>query len=339
MITFFDYLKLIAEEAVAQAPNPAVAGAAGAPKPAAFPQQFTMAAADPTNKGFSANANMSQANMQGQDMQQNKQKLQDILGKDYTTFVQMLGQNINDPKFLKFLQMGLEDGAKQDDVVKFQQMQIPCAQLIPTQNEIDMGQSLAYPLQKTPTAKLMQYFAAVPQAPGGPIITCCGGKFIIDGHHRWSQLFCMNPQCPISAIDMSGIGSPEMALKIAQLGTVAQGTYRQAKVKPGNNLITVGKQALEQFVDNTMEQQAYDAFAQLQQQMSANQNRQEAMDPNDPVVQFANNYLWKNVQQMQQNNAPIAGAPKRDFMPQTGDSAAGFMRHLAAGKVNWNTQA
>lgn len=325
MKSFYEFLQMIQEQDAAQ-----------------FPAQVTRGAAAPENPGFSSQANKVYQYMSPQDTAMQKKKLQDILGKDYETFVTMLGSNISDPKFLKFLQSGLQDGMKQDDIVKFATMNVPCSQLKPTQNEIDVDKSLAYPLAKTKASKLMEYFNGVPSAPGGPIITCCGGKYIIDGHHRWSQLYCMNPQCPIACIDMASMREPKMALKVAQIGTVAQGTYNVQSVK-GTNLLSINEMTLKRYVADKMGDQAYMAFSQLANKQPGNMQptaqQAEAMNMSDPVVEYAMNYIWQNTQMMKQNNAPISGAPARDFMPQTGDSAAGFMRHLAAGKVNWNTAA
>lgn len=335
MKSFYEFLQMIQEQEAAQ-----------------FPRQVVNPMADPTNKGFSAQANQVAGDSLDQaDKAAQKQKLQDILGKDYETFVQMLGQNIGDPKFLKFLQSGLEDGMKQDDIVKFAKINAPCVQLIPTQNEVDLDKSLAWSLTKTPSATLLKYFQGVPSAPGGPIITCCGGKYVIDGHHRWSQLYCMNPQCPIQCIDMSSMREPKMALKVAQIGTVAQGTYNVQSAAPGNNLFVLGEAPIKAYVAKKMGPEAYAAFSQLAQQQAMTGNSmpsnitftaREQIDiqsGGDRIIAFAQDYIWKNVQSLQSNNQPISGAPKRDFMPQTGDSAAGFMRHLAAGKVNWNTAA
>lgn len=335
MKSFYQFLQMMQEEDAAQ-----------------FPRQVVNPMADPENKGFSAQANVAKADMSQGDQAAQKQKLQQILGQNYEQFVQMLGQNINDPKFLKFLQSGLEDGMKQDDIVKFSVMNVPCVALKPTQNEVDLDKSLAWSLTKTPSATLLKYFNGVPSAPGGPIITCCGGKYVIDGHHRWSQLYCMNPQCPIKCIDMASMREPVMALKVAQIGTVAQGTYNVQSAAPGNNLFVLGEAPIKAYVAKKMGPEAYAAFSQLAQQQALTGNssmpsnitftareQTDIQSGGDRILTFAQDYVWKNVQSLQSNNQPIAGAPKRDFMPQTGDSAAGFMRHLAAGKVNWNTAA
>jgi hypothetical protein len=327
MITFFDYLKLIAEEAVAQAPNPTM----GNPAAAGNPNMANPAMGAQANKpwmGPDASRKVGDMNQRPAGNAANDPSnalLKQILGLQYPTFVAELGKNIQDPKFLKFLQMGLEDGKPTDDKIKYQKMAVPCAQLIPTQNEIDVGKSLKYPLSMTKTQTLLQYFQGVPQAPGGPIVTCCGGKYVIDGHHRWSQLYCMNPQCPIECVDMTNLGSPELALKIAQIGAAAQGTFKAASVS-GENLITIGEQALKDYVMKNMGASCDRAYQWLMQQQGQNTD----------VKQFAANTIWQNVQQMQQNNRPISGAPPRGLMPQTGDNANSFMKNLAAGKVNWS---
>lgn len=338
MITFFDYLKLIAEEAVAQAPNPAGANPAmGNPNmgnPAmGNPNMANPAMGAQANKpwmGANATKKVGDMNQQGQNDLTNDPTnilLKQMLGMQYPQFVAELGKNIRDPKFMKFLQLGMQDGKPEDDKVAFNKIAVPCAQLIPTQNEIDVTKSLLFPLAKTKTQKLLQYFQGAPQAPGGPIVTCCGGKYVIDGHHRWSQLYCINPQCPIECIDMSNLGSPELALKIAQIGAAAQGTFK-ASTTSGENLITIGEQPLKDYVMKTMGPACDRAYQWLMQQQQQQQQQN--------VKQFAADSIWQNVQQMQQNNRPISGAPNRGLMPQTGDSAQGFARRLATGKVNWS---
>ena len=349
MITFFDYLKLIAEEAVAQAPNPAGANPAMGNPNMANPAMGNPAMGNPAmGNPAMGKGNMNQGGSQpyakigSQNAAKEKQKLEKMLGNNYKNFVVLLGKNINDPKFVNFIKAGLDDGIPQDDVVKYQIINVPCNQLFPTQNEIGVDQSLMWPLTKDPASKLMSYFQGEPQIINTPIITCCGGKYVIDGHHRWSQLYCMNPRCPINCIDMTGMQNPNLALKVAQLGAVVQGTFRITPAK-GKNLLVIPEDTLKGFVAQNMGDQAYQAFSQLSQSQPSNQQQApqqaEAMNMEDPVVQFAMNYIWKNVRQMQANNKPIAGASKRDFMPQTGDDPNAFMQQMGAGGINWNMQA
>lgn len=76
----------------------------------------------------------------------------------------------------------------------------PVSYLQPTQNDISLQDSLEktvanefncmYDLIKGQSIKL-----------GIPIITC-NGKFIIDGHHRWLQAACINPDATMETLDL-----------------------------------------------------------------------------------------------------------------------------------------
>jgi hypothetical protein len=248
-------------------------------------------------------------------------KLKSLLGKSYEQFVQELQGNISDPKFLAFIQAGLQDGSvPQDDIVKFTNMPVSCSQLRPTQNEIDVKGSLFYPLQKTDAQTILSYIKGGTFAPGGSIVTCGGGKYIIDGHHRWSQLYCMNPNAQIQAIDMTSFADPVLALKVVQLSVAAtQGKIKVEKVQ-GSNLLLMGEQEVKDFIAGNMGENAKQAFSQVAQGQ-------------DPVA-YAQQYIWGNVSKMQQNNKPISGASKRDFMPQT-DKGGQFANELQKGAVNW----
>lgn len=98
----------------------------------------------------------------------------------------------------------------------------PVSNLRPTQNEIGFPNSLKKPVANK--------FNCMPDLIKGqsvklgiPIITC-NGKLIIDGHHRWSQAACVNPDATMEALDLqidtgvSGINfaDAEDVLKVTQ---------------------------------------------------------------------------------------------------------------------------
>lgn len=248
-------------------------------------------------------------------------KLKSLLGKNYEQFVKELQGNINDPKFLSFLKAGLQDGnSPQDDMVRFSNINVPCTNLIPTQNEIDVDKSIGYPLTKTDAQTILSYLNGGVFAPGGAIVTCGGGKYIIDGHHRWSQLYCMNPKAQIKAIDMTAFSDPVSALKVVQLSIAStQGKIVVQKVDKAN-MLNMNEQQIKDYIAKNMSDNAKQAFSQIAQGQ-------------DPIA-YAQQYIWNNTMSMQQNNKPISGASKRDFMPQT-DSGGQFASELQSGKVNW----
>ena len=76
----------------------------------------------------------------------------------------------------------------------------PVSYLCPTQSEICLQDSLEKPVANE--------FNCMPDLIKGqsvklgiPIITC-NGKFIIDGHHRWLQAACVNPDATMETLDL-----------------------------------------------------------------------------------------------------------------------------------------
>jgi microcompartment protein CcmL/EutN len=228
-----------------------------------------------------------------------EQELKNILKADYPTFVQKLGDNINDPKF----QAAIKSIASKYPI-KTSDISPKVTDLKPTQNEIDVDKSLKFPLTNAQSAAVCLKGGPVSIA-GKNIVTGGGGKFIIDGHHRWSQLYCMNPEASITAMDVNNITDPIAGLKATQLGIAGDiGKVPVAKVE-GQNLLKMGKDALISYVIKTITPEVLEVFKKANKGSDAN-----------AVAE----YVWKNVEQMQQNNQPVSGAPGRNIMPQTDDA-------------------
>jgi hypothetical protein len=315
MKSFYEMLSLLE-----QVPN--ATQAPGTVQPANAPQ--TPGSAQQPNAPQTPGSALKQPNAPqqapGADPVENN-KLKSLLGKNYEQFVAELKGNITDAKFLAFIKAGLQDGSSpQDDMVKFANINVPCINLIPTQNEIDVKGSLFYPLANLDSQTIISYLNGGSFAPGGPIVTCGGGKYIIDGHHRWSQLYCMNPNSQIQSLDMTAFSDPVLALKVVQLSIASTTGQIEVQTVQGSNLLLMSEQQIKDYIAKTMSDNAKQAFSQVSKGQ-------------DPVV-YAQQYIWGNVSKMQQNNKPIGGASKRDFMPQT-DKGGKFASELQKGTVNW----
>ncbi len=225
-------------------------------------------------------------------------KLKSLLRKDYTTFVKELGDNIKDPKFISAIQTLSEKLP-----IQAKQIQPVVSALKPTQNEILLDKSLSYPLQDPMTAKSYLSGGVVAVA-GKSIVTAGGGKFVIDGHHRWSQVYCINPDAKIKALDLP-ITDPIKALKATQIGIAAQIKKIPKSTGGGVNLFTINEVALKKYVVDTITDQVVQVFKLVGKG-----------DTPDTIA----DYIWDNVQLLKKNSKPVQGAPKRDFMPQTDDA-------------------
>ncbi len=226
-------------------------------------------------------------------------ELKDILKADYPTFVQKLGDNISDPKFQQAIK-----AVADKTPIKTTDLAPSVKDLKPTQNEIDVDKSLKFPLTNAQSADVCLKGGTVSIA-GKKIVTGGGGKFIIDGHHRWSQLYVVNPEAKISSLDISNVTDPIAGLKATQLGIAGDiGKVPTAKVE-GNNLLVMGKDALVAYVEKTVTPEVIEVF------------KKYGKGDNAKAV---GEYIWKNVETMQQNNKPVSGAPGRGIMPQTDDA-------------------
>lgn len=225
-------------------------------------------------------------------------KLKSLLRKDYNTFVKELGDNIKDPKFISAIQTLSEKLP-----IQAKQIQPVVSGLKPTQNEIVLDKSLNYPLQNPMTVKSYLSGGVVAVA-GKSIVTAGGGKFVIDGHHRWSQVYCINPDAKIKALDLP-ITDPIKALKATQIGIAAQIKKIPKSTGGGVNLFTINEVALKKYVVDTITDQVVQVFKLAGKG-----------DTPDAIA----DYIWDNVQLLKKNSKPVQGAPKRDLMPQTDDA-------------------
>ena len=227
------------------------------------------------------------------------QDLKNLLKMDYSLFVKELGDNIKDPKFINAIK-SLSD----KHPINFRTVAPVVGNLKPTQNEIDVDKSLKFPLTSPESARICLKGGLIAVA-GKRIITAGEGKYIIDGHHRWSQVCALNPSAKIAAIDLSDVKDPMKALKATQLGIAADlGKVPTANVQ-GTNLLKMSKDALISYVEKTITPDVIEVFKNAGKGDNA---------------KSIGEFIWTNIEKMQKDNQPVPGAPKRDIMPQTDDA-------------------
>ena len=236
------------------------------------------------------------------DNAQFEKKLKQIFKQNYSGFVSALGKFASDPKFRQFI--------KDTDETKssVQMTAIPVKNLSPTQNEIDVDGSLAFPLTKPDAAAFALKGGSVKiKAP----IIAFNGKFIVDGHHRWSQLYAMNQDAKIIAYNFTNpdIKNPLDALKLTQVAIVAAGASKipSATVK-GKNLLQMGESELKEYVIGKVTDPVVDVFKKMKK-----------LETKEAIA----DYIWKNASSMQKTSQPVAGAPGRGVMPQADDVPGG----------------
>jgi len=226
---------------------------------------------------------------------------------DYTNYINWLKTNAVKPEVQALLLKG--DG--NTDIIKFEgNKTIPVKSCRPTQNEIDAGKSLNFPL-KDPTS-FLNYAPPKGQnviVNNSPILvyTQDGNTYyIIDGHHRWSQVYAINPEATINCIVLipNKTITPIDMLKAVQTAIAAiNKDIPNADVdKDSINFLTADDTSISNYVLKKLQQPVLDAAIKIKYATDANTFAQK-------IVQNSN--------MMRKTSQPIPGAPKRDVMPQT----------------------
>ena len=270
--------------------------------------------------------------------------MEKLLGQEYTSFVQYLGNNIQDPKTQAIITAGIasRDGDAKDDVFGFESKPIPVKDLKPTQNEIDIDKSLNFPLKKDPAQFIEKVTSNGPFTVVEPIITY-NGQYVIDGHHRWSTVYACNKNASINAVNLTMEGmNPLNVLKAVQMAIGAAEKKIPVQSVEGTNLLKVSRNDLAGWMKSVPDSlyQAIMADETTKKIILAatvrDQKRQSVSEQTQMGLAMLKggllNHVWSNVSQMQQTSQPVPGAGPRDFMPQTG--GVDWKEPLAKGMID-----
>ena len=189
------------------------------------------------------------------DENQFAQAYQKAVSGPYIPFIQWLKKYSDDQRIANVIKTGQQDGNQADDALKANTISqgLPVIGLLPTQKEIGIAASLAWPLDKPD--KFASLFSGAPVNPG-PVIVL-NSKYILDGHHRWSQIFCYNPKASLVVINYENPNfEKEGGLKVIQAAIAAlkpPGT--QLLTKPNNepNLLNCGLEEVRKVLNPTQE--------------------------------------------------------------------------------------
>lgn len=214
-----------------------------------------------------------------------------IQDKDYDETVDFVDEIVKDPKLKFLLSLGF-GGDFSNLKLKLKKTNIPAKRLIPTQNEIGTDETLKYLVQGKDIDVCFEKTTIIKK----PIVTF-QGTFIIDGHHRWSQIFVTNPDANIVCIDITGNLSPLSMLKAVQC-TIGSNTGKLIRKDiQGKNLYNTTEKELKKYFKDNLSDTVRENLLKYYE------------DPEGSLVQ--------NVIQLQRNNKPILNAPDRGEMPQT----------------------
>lgn len=241
------------------------------------------------------------------DTKQAKAILNKLKNSDYEQFVQILDSDGKSKAFLKYLRQHYkfdDDSLGAVKAAKPQVGTITCSKLTPTQENISLSKSLgmiskpgwSVSIINTPT-----------EAFSTPTVTYAG-KYIIDGHHRWSKAYALNGgDSKIKVLNFPAIDgvSWEDMLKAVQLAIVTMTPSAKLVNEVGNDnmLADDGSASKKFYVEN-----ACNEVVEAMKEKGRGDTKEAQGD-----------FISKNVAQMKQTSSPVGGAKPRAFMPQMDD--------------------
>jgi len=178
-------------------------------------------------------------------------------GAGLEQYTALLKKIAADPEFRKLALAGQTDkGGPADEALTIKPGgEVAAKDLTPTQKDIDFDKSFGDQMTnkwKPPAtaAALKSDGAIMLPSPGGviPILTY-QNKYILDGHHRWSQVMMTNPDGMMAVSNLVGdaLGSEEAALKATQLAIAGLAGNVVTK-DTGTNLLDVDEGYVKQYV-------------------------------------------------------------------------------------------
>ena len=254
----------------------------------------------------------------------------ELLKMSLPQFVQAMQSNRKD--LIQTVLAGGKDGQEDDDVVSIEPVTVKCSDLRPTQSEVVFSKSIPFALQRPKI--FMEYFKSDGPfkvgPPGNDAIVVLNGKYVLDGHHRWSSLYCVNPNAEMYAFNIKLPVGPINALKLMQASIKAYAGDVPSNKGGGVNLFTIDEGTLKQQVYKLVTPELANQYIQLGLVGEGGnlggaggevEGGREDKRVNEVVQRLLQIYTT-NVKKMQSSNPPVNNASSREPMPQT-DSPAG----------------
>jgi hypothetical protein len=147
------------------------------------------------------------------------------------------------------------DGDPSDDAVEITEETKTVLDLMPTQNEIDFFKSTSWGLSLWPSCEAAHELWGPDQ--GGPISV--SGNLVLDGHHRWSGCFALNPYGKIQTRNFKfpkGVDSDGQKLCALQLAVASKrkpgSKLPSANAGKGTNILGASKENIMTHFDTAM---------------------------------------------------------------------------------------
>lgn len=256
-----------------------------------------------------------------QNFSERKKELVSYLkNKNYKNYIQTLNDMLKDPKLRALVEDGF-GGELGDIQLDFSEQVIDVDKLDPTQNEIGLTQSLDYGLKST--KNFVKYFEPFVEIKH-PLVTL-NRKYVIDGHHRWSEILCFNPKAKVVCINYDGNITPIEMLKITQGAIAATKGEIESHEKHGENLYNMKKFDIKKYIEQNLADDVVLAFK--------TRDNGRFVDRDDVVE-----YITNNTINLVKNHPLLNNAPNRGLMPQTSDGTDKLSKPLQNMRDNKMTE-
>ena len=184
-----------------------------------------------------------------------------------STAVSIFSKIASDPDFQKIANAGKTDGDAGDEVIAVKDTTTKASDLYATQMEIGFDKSLKDAMTNEFQCVDFAFESKVLMgSPDGriPLLTAqvAGKKVVLDGHHRWSLCFMINPEANMAVTEMqmpSG-ATDEDALIIMQMAIAAKAGDVQTKTISGQDLMGVGSEVVKKYVLENIKPEGIEAF-------------------------------------------------------------------------------
>lgn len=223
------------------------------------------------------------------------------------------------------LQAGTTDGNPNDEKVTIKSGTARAGSLQPTQSEIGTGQSLDDQMTNKYNALDLALAGKKLGPNGGAPILTFGGKYVLDGHHRWSQFKASNPDANVEIADIQAPGVKDEKAALGLVHAILFALYGKSPTKPfqGENLFSLGKDGIKKYImGKEVTPEVLDKLV-------------KAGKIEKPEKELAAEYWANNLADIKQ------GKFSRTVMPQTADAGDTFIAKgetppdAASGKVNY----
>ena len=251
----------------------------------------------------------------------------------YKEFVDELIKGADDPKMKQWIDYAFGGKSKDIKIKAHEATAVPVKKLTPTQNFIGLENSIGFPVKEPEKAKdnlTLMLTEDSPEVTAGSPVWIFNGEFIIDGHHRWSQVYAFNPNAKITAINFTSDPDiePKQALAAVQgviastLGEIPIATSKidGRKTKACNVLEADLPEMLTSAKDFYNSVKTKEEFSDLCEEILKNCDKSGLTDLERTGFKNDNSAGAKVLTYacLRKGNNAIEGAPDREHMPQTG---------------------